>query len=220
MIPKIIYMCDKTLNFIQKYSQNWTKLNPDYEIRLYDNALCEKFLLDNYSQLHYDIFRYIPDGPIKADFWRVCILYKYGGLYIDADNEPLVPLKDFIEEDVDFVTCNSYWNIMNFNPNFIMAKAGDTILEQCINMYITYYNQKKIYKYWDWSIMTIFSKIIKIDNYNKRKDAIYYIDNKKIQIICENPGKNHHDAHNIYNNIRVFNNRYKNYCFKYHAFKT
>ena len=122
MIPKIIYMCDKTLNYIKIYSQNWIKLNPDYEIKLYDNTLCEQFLLDNYSQLHCDIFKYIPDGPIKADFWRVCILYKYGGLYVDADNEPLVPLKDFIEEDVDFVTCKSYWDIMNFNPNFIQTK--------------------------------------------------------------------------------------------------
>ena len=88
MIPKIIYMCHKVLDKIEIYSKNWKNLNPEYEIKLYDDELCKKFLLDEYSQLHLDIFNFLKDGPIKADFWRICILNKYGGLYIDADIEP------------------------------------------------------------------------------------------------------------------------------------
>ncbi len=105
-IPKTIYFCNKTLDKMEKYANNWKILNPDYEIKLYDNVLCKQFLLEEYGQLYVDIFDYLTDGPIKADFWRVCILYKYGGVYSDIDNEPLVPLKDFIEPDVDFVTCS------------------------------------------------------------------------------------------------------------------
>ena len=219
-IPKVIYMCDKTLDNIQKYSLNWKKLNPEYEIKLYDNKLCEDFLLNKFSQLHYDIFKYISDGPIKADFWRLCILYRNGGIYIDSDNEPLIPLKDYIVEDVDFVTCSSYWDSMNFNfnPNFIMSKAGDTILKECIDLYIKWYNEKKQYTYWGWSIMRVFSDVIKLDNY-KKNDGIYYIKNKKIQILKEVQGKNHYDDHNIYNNMRVFNNRYNDYDVNTHQFK-
>ena len=43
MIPKIIYMCHKTLIYIEKYSINWKILNPEYEIKLYDNKMCELF---------------------------------------------------------------------------------------------------------------------------------------------------------------------------------
>jgi GR25 family glycosyltransferase involved in LPS biosynthesis len=218
--PKVIYMCDKTLEFIEKYSQNWKKLNPDYEIALFDNKLCEEFLEKEFSYLHKEIFKYIPDGPIKADFWRLCVLYKNGGVYIDADNEPLLPLRDFIESNVDFVTCSSYWDKMNFNfnPNFIIAKAGEKILKDSIDLYIHWYKTKKRYNYWDWSIMKVFTEVIKIKNFNK-KDGIYNINNKKIQIIREVEGVNHHDDHNIYKGLRVFNNRYKNYSADTHSFK-
>jgi mannosyltransferase OCH1-like enzyme len=221
-IPKVIYMCDKTLDNIKIYSLNWKKLNPEYEIKLYDNALCEEFLLKEFQQIHYDIFTYIKDGPIKADFWRLCVLYIYGGVYIDSDNEPLIPLRDFIVEDADFVTCSSYWNDMNFsfNPNFIMAKAGDSILKQCIELYISWYKDKKAYTYWSWSIMRVFSDLIKLENYNKMYGIYYDKDkNKKYQILMEVKGSDKYDDHNIYNNVRVFNNRYIDYDEQNHEFK-
>lgn len=219
MIPKIIYMCDKKLDDIEIYSQNWRKLNPEYEIKLYDDKLCEKFLLEEFSLLHHDIFKFIPDGPIKADFWRICILYKYGGIYSDADIEPLVPLKDFIENEVDFVTCSSYWDDMkfNFNPNFIMAYKGDIILKKCIDWYIDKYNNKTKYGYWDWSIMRCFTDVLLLNNY-KKEYGIYYLNEKKIQIIKECPGNAHYDSHNIYNEMRVFNNRYRNWNYNTHSF--
>jgi hypothetical protein len=215
-------MCDKTLDFIKKFSLNWKNLNPDYEIKLYDNELCKKFLLEEYSQLFLDIFNFIPDGPIKADFWRLCILYKYGGVYSDADNEPLLPLKDFIEDDVSFVTCSSYWDAMrfNFNPNFIICYKNDEIINKCINWYIEKYNNRYNfrYNYWDWSIMNCFTQILSLPDYIKEPKT-YYLNNNKIQIIKECPGNNHYDAHNIYNNKRVFNNRYKDWDYNNHSFK-
>lgn len=145
--PKVIYLCNKTLDKMDIMAKKWKGLNPDYEIVLYDNAMCEKFLLDNYGQLYKDIFDFLKDGPIKADFWRICILYKYGGVYSDIDSLPLVPLKDFIENDIDFVTCSSY-DSGNFNPNFIISNANNIILKQVIDWYINNYNNKKPYDYW------------------------------------------------------------------------
>ena len=110
MIPKVIYMCHKNLDKIKIYSQNWKKLNPNYEIKLYDDEMCKKFLLEEYSQLYLDIFNYLEDGPIKADFWRVCILYKYGGLYADADIEPLVSLSKYIDDNDDEKHIYEYWD--------------------------------------------------------------------------------------------------------------
>ena len=117
--PKTIYLCYKTLEHTEKYINNWKKLNPEYEVKMYDNIMCQQFLMKEYGPVHADIFEYLKDGPIKADFWRICILYKYGGVYSDIDNEPLKPISSFLEEDVDFVTCSSYWEKMkfNFNPN-------------------------------------------------------------------------------------------------------
>ena len=42
-IPNVIYMCHKTLDHINIYSQNWKKLNPTWTIKLYDDNLCKNF---------------------------------------------------------------------------------------------------------------------------------------------------------------------------------
>jgi hypothetical protein len=107
---------------------------------------------------------------------------------------------------------------MNFNPNFIISEKNNIILEKCIEWYINNYKNKKKYDYWEWSVMRAFTDTLKIDNYIKN-DGIYYLDNMKIQIIKECKGANHYDAHNIYNNIRVFNNRYTNWDSDTHSFK-
>ena len=161
MIPKVIYMCHKNLTHIEKYSQNWKKLNPEYEIKLYDDELCKSFLLNEYSQLHLDIFNFIPDGPIKADFWRVCIINKYGGLYVDSDIQPLVPLSKFVDDDDYLVTCISQcFDIDNLefqiNPHFILCDKNNPTLQYAIDKYIEIYTNKLPYEYWDWSICRFF----------------------------------------------------------------
>ena len=92
----------------EKYIRSWQMeplppavlagLTPkEIEIKFYDDNDCLNFLNQEYSQKHVDVFNFLADGPIKADFWRACILYKYGGVYADIDIEPLLPIKDIIE---------------------------------------------------------------------------------------------------------------------------
>ena len=229
-IPKVIYFCNKTLDKMKEYSDNWKRLNPEYEIRLSDNTMCENFLLREYSPLHRNIFRFIKDGPIKADFWRICILNKYGGVYSDIDNVPFLPIRAFVEPGVNFVTCSAYMERVNFNPNFIMSHKNNTILEKCIEWYIHKYTKRHKYSYWQWSIMKAFTDILHLDNY-RLNDGIFYLnqdrenkENKenqmKIQILKECRGRNHYDDHNVYNGKRVFNNRYKDWNSDKHCFKS
>ena len=218
-IPKTIYMCHKSIQDIQKYSLNWKRLNPDYEIKLFDDTLCKQFLHKEYGKLYVDIFDYIKDGPIKADFWRLCILYKYGGFYIDADIEPLVPLKDFIDNDDYFVTCISdnftqKINEWRFNPHFIGCHKNNYHIKEAIDKYIKMYKNNKKYSYWKWSVCVILT-LDDIYIENKKSQVLNY-KNKKYKFLLEGP-HNINDPHNYlpnenyYNNKLVFKNRYDNY---------
>jgi len=220
-IPKVIYLSYKTKDIPSYIIPNWKKLYPDYEIKLYDNQDCIDFLSKEYGQEFVDLFNYIQDGPIKADFWRLCMLYKYGGIYSDIDVEPLVNIETILEKDVSFLTCVSA--IKNqLNPHFIISKPNHDILKQCIDKYIEMYRNKISYSYWTYSIVTIFEKIIKnlfneiIDN-----DGIYFDNkNQKYQMLKEvYPEESSNKEHYCkYKNIKVLNNRYKTYDSEKHTF--
>ena len=215
--PKVIYFCNRTIGEKDIASANrWKNLNPDYEIKLYDDEMIRAFLLKEYGEMYVNLFDYLRDGPIKADFWRVCVLYKYGGIYSDIDNMPLVPLGEFVEPNIDFVTCSSYIN-QNFNPNFIIAYKDSTILKRCIDWYINKFTRKDAYQYNNWSIMDTFTQTLHLEHYNKNW-GIYKCGDMNVQIINERPGHHHYDAHNIYKNMRVFNNRQPDWNYELHRF--
>lgn len=192
---KNIYITHKDLDLLDKSANKWKELNPEYNINLYDNKMCKKFLLEYYGKLYCDIFEYIKDGPIKCDFWRLCILYVYGGIYVDADIEPLISLKDYIEDDIDFCTCHSY-NYRNinqdtwcYNPHFIVCKKFDINIYNCINKYVLMYLNNYEYAYWEWSICKLFSVInkdlISLDNFFDNKSGIFFYNSKKYQFLEE-----------------------------------
>ena len=243
-IPKTIYICHKNLNCLHTTYKFWKQLNPNYQIKLFNDVMCQQFLLDKFSEIHQSVFNFIPDGPIKSDFWRICILYTYGGIYVDADIHPFVPLDKYFMCSCDFVTCITKSN-GNFNPHFIAARKNDNILKKCIDEYIEFYiHRKQSYTYWDWSIVNIFNKFLSHvkNEYNKTpKLQVFYIENKKYQIFFETtshddddlpPGNKSnnfnittliprglHDYYCTFLNKRIFNTRYLNYDPDEHTFK-
>jgi mannosyltransferase OCH1-like enzyme len=218
-IPKIIHLCYKTKDIPDFIIKNWTKLNPDYKVIIYDNNDCIEFLLKYFGQKHVDIFNHIKDGPIKADFWRVCILYIYGGIYCDIDVEPLVPIKSFMEKDVDFLTCSSMTENL-LNPHLIISPANHIVLKQCIDRYIELYDTNYKYSYWGWSIVYIMNDILyKLFGKYINKEGIYILNGMKYQFIKEIYTLKSHDIHCVYKNTKILNNRYKDYDNVNHKFE-
>lgn len=132
-IPKHIYLTWKNKNLPEKVMNNWKKLNPGYDVSLFTDEDCYQFLLLTFSKDYADFFKEIPFGPIKADWWRICILYAHGGVYADVDIVPMgIPL-DTILSDCTAFTCIG--NTMDHVFQAIMAfPAKDPILAKCIQL--------------------------------------------------------------------------------------
>jgi len=121
-IPKVIYQTWKTKDLpptVQKVRDDIQALNPDYKMVLYDDAEMDTFMKMSCDEAVYKIYSNLNVGAAKADFWRYCVLYKYGGVYLDIDSTIIKPLDELIlENDQCIITREGSAGIFN---NWIMV---------------------------------------------------------------------------------------------------
>lgn len=86
--------------------ESWKKLNPDYEYELFNEEKIKTFLKDNFPPIYLQTYNLLLPRAFRADFWRYCILYKYGGVYSDSKMTLLKPLSQIIRSNDEFVICN------------------------------------------------------------------------------------------------------------------
>jgi mannosyltransferase OCH1-like enzyme len=124
LIPKVIYQSWKTKNLSEKMTEAVNKvkeLNPEYKYELWDDNDCRQFLLEHFGINYANAFDAILPGAFKCDFWRYCVLYIYGGIYMDIDMLPLVPFKEMIKDNDKFVSIVDYKH--KFTPDCCIYQA-------------------------------------------------------------------------------------------------
>jgi mannosyltransferase OCH1-like enzyme len=85
-IPLNIFQTWHTLKipfFMNKYTTLLKKNNPEFTYYLYDDNMCKTFIEMYFDQDTLDAYNTLIPGAYKADLWRYCILYVYGGIYLD-----------------------------------------------------------------------------------------------------------------------------------------
>ena len=188
---KIVHICYSDKNKIPEYVyKKLKKQNPDYDINLYGDKECYDFLLKYFSKDYAIFFNNISDGPIKADFWRLCILYIFGGVYLDIDVELYKPLDFIIPDDINFLTSTSRQKKC-LNPIIIYSEPKNILLYNTILS--MYEKRKKKYSYWGYSVCrTMKVELEKLyfseynDNINNIISSDYNIINNKLCIIKYN----------------------------------
>jgi mannosyltransferase OCH1-like enzyme len=90
-IPKNIYQTHKSINYINtkpklvKAIKSWVKHTKEFNYFFYNNQMCDDFIKNNFDENVYKAYSILPMPVMKADLWRYCIIYKYGGIYADTD---------------------------------------------------------------------------------------------------------------------------------------
>ena len=134
-IPKIIYQTWKTTNLHNnciKIRNDIKQLNPEYQIILYDDKDIDNFIKNNFDSYIYNCYLQLNVGAAKADFWRYCILYKNGGVYLDIDSEICRPLDELIVGDEQCIITRE-GNQGMFNNWIMIFEKEHPILLECIN---------------------------------------------------------------------------------------
>ncbi len=74
----------------------WFELNPNFSFIWFTNQNCDRFMSKHYSGSVNHAYQTLKPGAYKADLWRLCILYRYGGIYIDAYATPHVSIHNML----------------------------------------------------------------------------------------------------------------------------
>jgi len=103
-IPKIVHQTFYTSNLPEDIVNIIIKnkrLCPLYKFIFYNDNDCQVFIKKNFDEKIFNAFMKINNcyGAMKADFFRYCVLYKIGGVYLDIKSSIKKPLGLIIKPD-------------------------------------------------------------------------------------------------------------------------
>ena len=142
MINKKIYQTwkhRKLPSAAQRAANRMLSINPSFTHEVYDDSDIFYFIKENYDTDALSAYESLNAGAAKADFWRYCVLYTNGGIYLDIDSEILSNLDELIRPE-DKAIISRELNFGLFVQWCLMFEAGHPILAKTIDKCI--YNIK------------------------------------------------------------------------------
>lgn len=136
-IPNIVFRTISTRKqvwpIVSSCHEEWIRLNPEYSFIWYTNKDCDRFMLKYFSGPVNNAYNKLIPGAYKADLWRLCILYRFGGIYIDAFATPYVSI-DNMRKPYKFISvldCSSAG--LGIHNGFMIASRRHPFLKEAIN---------------------------------------------------------------------------------------
>jgi mannosyltransferase OCH1-like enzyme len=134
-IPLHVYMTSPTKNLPPLMMANFHELcnkNKEFTFHLYDDNDCILFLKHHFPEEVLNAFHSLQPGAYKADLWRLCILYKYGGIYMDNKLQCVGRFKlyDIVNKE-HFVLDRPTTSLHIYNA-FMVSKANNPFLKHAI----------------------------------------------------------------------------------------
>lgn len=155
-------------------------VNPGYFIFYFDDDDVSRFMNDFSPSVH-SLYKQLVPGAYKADFFRVCILYKYGGCYSDIGHVPLVSF-DAICGDADIVlvndcpeNCKDVSNYTGIHNALMCSTPRQPYFKMCVDAISKQIKEKNYGEDWfDITGPTILGKVFncyfhKVCDYRNRK---------------------------------------------------
>lgn len=134
-IPKIIHQSYKRYvkNNLYNAINSWKQMNINYEYMYWNDDDCYKFIKENFNENVLDAYNTLYAGAYKSDIFRLCVLYKYGGIWTDISSISKISLD----------------KIIDFNSNLIIVKDHPSQIHNgnIYNAFIISDTNNKIIKY-------------------------------------------------------------------------
>lgn len=185
MIPHTIIQTGKSRNDMNMYSHEWKEKNSNYIYSFFDDEDCREFIRTYFDQDTLQAFDILIPGAFKADLFRYCYLYVFGGVYIDLDCKPIASLSDIVLDGFHFISVSEKDNIPGVYQAFIACVPGipflyDAICKIVNNCKIFYYPKLRDDDDWE-NILSITGPVLLCNCMKNIHDSgVHKIDNLNI----------------------------------------
>jgi len=140
VIPLNIYLTWSTKKLPEKMQENvdrMKKVNPEFNVQLFDDNDCRYFIQNNFSEDILTVFDTLKPGAYKADLWRLCILYINGGIYADIRFTCINNFKFIALTEKEHLAIDGpgHWKKgeIGLNNALLVAKPKNILFLRCIN---------------------------------------------------------------------------------------
>ena len=134
-IPNIIFQTYISKDRVPiKVFENIKKYTNKYNYQFYDDLQCLEFLKKNFGNSILTAYNNLITPAHKADLFRYCILYKYGGIYLDIKTELIMPLDEIFNSNYTYTVISS--NDKSIYQGIIATKRNNPIFLKLIKQIV------------------------------------------------------------------------------------
>lgn len=161
LIPHILWQTNYTNRVTLPVYINYLfnrLLSPTFDYRFMITEHRAEFIKSNYPQNIFESYSRIQIGAAQADLWRLLVLQKYGGVYLDIDAHLVWPLGYIINPEYTelYIKIKS-GEISNY---FIASKYSNPNLEKMINLIMNNIEENNLDNVYELTGPGVFNKIL------------------------------------------------------------
>lgn len=117
--------------------KSWIDLNPTYSMVWHNDDDCEQFMKE-FGEKEYNAWKKLIPTSYKSDLWRACLLYTYGGVYVDSYAVPYVGIDDMLnmanmKKNMFISVIDNLFDKHGIHNGFMIANKGNLILRKYID---------------------------------------------------------------------------------------
>ena len=118
-------------------TKSWQALNPSAHYEFFSDQGCRKYIGEHFGNRTLAAFDDLVPGAFKADLFRLCKLYRDGGVYADVDSTAVASLERIIPPEADCVAATERKKIHSgIYQSFIACAPGQPFLRRAIEMVV------------------------------------------------------------------------------------
>jgi len=119
------------------------------EYKLWNKEECDN-LIQSYFYLFSELWEDFFEPIQQVDFIRYCILYKYGGIYLDCDVRPYKPFDELFEKDFFFVHWDNDKRRLPYNAVMGSQEKNELFKSIMCECEKSFYEKRNIKVYGAW----------------------------------------------------------------------